>query len=678
MEVSSNAEIRADAPAACGPDLPPDPSASTPAGPSQTHARLLAALLESASVPFAGLGPLGDVVCANRAFAALAAGGGEVTGRGFETLVNPADRAAVREALDRVGLTGAPATVACRFTRGAGDVAAEVAFEVDGGRDGGPPGFLAFAHDRTEGRRVEAALRESEERFRRLYDEAPVGYHEVDAEGTIVNINKTECELLGYAHAELIGRPVFEIVAEEFREAARRAFLDKIAGRRPLAPFERTIQTRDGRRLVIAIEERYRRDPAGKVVGLVSTLRDVTDRKRVEAALVSSERRARALFEGMEEAVFVHAPDGRILDANPAASRLLGYSHEEFLTLTTADVDDPEFAAGYAERLGRQVTDGRLACEGKHRTKDGRVIPVEIKTALIQLDDGPAVLAVIRDVSERQALERMRAVLTQSERLASIGLLSAGVAHEINNPLAYVGNNLAVLERDLSAVVDLVAIYEAARPALEHADPEAVARVDALSEDFDWPYVRENLPRMLARTRDGVRRVANIVASLRTLARTTPTKKEPAAIPELFESALEMLRGRLRRGQIEVVVEHGDVPKLSCVPTQISQVILNLLINATQAVELGPRHASGRIVFRSERAGDTVVLSVSDNGAGIDPEDVPRLFDPFFTTKGLGEGTGLGLSICHGIVTGHGGRIEVDGGPGLGATFRLVFPLDAP
>ncbi|MFO0953153.1 MAG: PAS domain S-box protein [Isosphaeraceae bacterium] len=672
--------------------------------------------------------------------------------------------------------------------------------------------------DLTERRRIEGALRESEERFRRLYDEAPVGYHEVDAEGRIVNINRTECEILGYSREELIGRSVFDLIAPEYRDEARRGFPEKLSGRRPLSPFERTIEARDGRRLTILIEERYKRDPEGNVVGLLSAMRDVTDQKRAEAALLASEKRNRALFEGLQEAVFVHDLEGRILAANPAASTLLGYTREEFLTMRTSDIDAEDFARGFEERLKVQLSAGHLSCEGRHRTRDGRVIPVEVNTSTIQLDGRPAVLAVLRDISERLALEetrrafaeaqarnaaeiaaknieltlsearyrqftegcldgvvvidragvvtlfnpaaermfghasaevlgrpvsllmpsllqdsgdgegprppraligktaelkarrnggeefpvevslnavevqgevqyigsfrdqterqRMRAMLARSERLASIGLLSAGVAHEINNPRAYVGNNLAVLERDRSSVFEMVAAYEASWPALESAAPEVLERVRSISDECDWPYVRENLPRMIARTREGTQRVATIVSNLRGLARTSAPTLEAASIPDLLDGALEMVRGRLRRARIEVEVSHGHKPPLVCVPTQISQVLLNLLINAVQAIEMTGRHDGGRIRFASEEVGGRVRLTVSDNGCGIDPENLALLFDPFFTTKDVGEGTGLGLAICHEIVTGHGGTIEVESQTGEGTTFRLYLPLE--
>src|SRR4029079_7824443 len=138
---------------------------------------------------------------------------------------------------------------------------------------------------------------------------------------------------------------------EEDREQARRMIAEKFRGEHPLRPLERTLVTRDGGRLVVAIEERFNRDERGRVVGIRGTLQDITDRKRTEAALVASERRARILFEGIEDAVFVHSPDGHILDANPAASRLLGYSHSELLALSTRDIDDPDFASRYQERL---------------------------------------------------------------------------------------------------------------------------------------------------------------------------------------------------------------------------------------------------------------------------------------------------------------------------------------
>src|SRR5262249_10522025 len=170
-------------------------------------------------------------------------------------------------------------------------------------------------------------------------------------------------------------------------------------------------------------------------------------------------------------------------------------------------------------------------------------------------------------------------------------------------------------------------------------------------------------------------RVANIVHNLRGLARTSPPTKETVCVSDLLTTALEMVQGRLRRRGTEVQLDVGAVPKVPCVASQISQVLLNLLVNAIQAIEEANRPGGGLIRVAIRVQGDDLLIEICDNGCGISPESLPHLFDPFYTTKPVGEGTGLGLSISHGIVTGHGGRIEVDGRRGEGACFRVFLPL---
>jgi two-component system, NtrC family, sensor kinase len=338
----------------------------------------------------------------------------------------------------------------------------------------------------------------------------------------------------------------------------------------------------------------------------------------------------------------------------------------------------PDLHDRHREGLARylRTRDSRIVghtVELRGRRKDGEEFPLELALNAIDVAGQVQFIGSIRDLTERQ---RMRAMLTQSERLASIGLLSAGVAHEINNPLAYVGNNLAVLERDLRGILAMLTSYEAAHDRLAAVAPEVLRQVEAISEELDWEYVRENLDRMLSRTRDGVQKVAHIVQNMRGLARTAPSTMEEAVLAELVDSAVEMLQGRLKRRGIAVQVDYGpEPPKLVCIAPQISQVLLNLLMNAIQAIEAAPRPEGGQIRIAAWREDAFQVIEVADNGAGIPPENLPHLFDPFFTTKPMGEGTGLGLSISHGIITGHGGRIEVDSTPGQGTCFRLFLPV---
>ena len=774
------------------------------------HAKALGRLVDRSAQPYAAVDLEGRVRRVNRAFAELVGYSteelaalplGSITPEKWQTVTG--------SALAKVRETGEAVRYEKEYRRKDGRiVAVEVAVDLQRDDDGVPIGFFAFVTDISNRKNAEAALRESEERFRRLYDDAPVGYHEIDVDGKIVRINRTECEMLGYSREEMLGRPVFDFVAPENREQAMTAVREKFQRVRPLRPIERILAARDGRRLNVAIEERYHFDEAGNVAGIRSAIQDITERKRTEAALVASERRNRALFEGIEDAVFVHDFDGRILDANPAACRRLGYSRDELLSLHTSQIDDPEFAAGFEERLKMQMDRGHLSMEGRHRTKDGRTYPVDINTSTILFEDQIAVLAVIRDITERKALEetrrrfqeselaharvieaknqeltrsearyrqltegsldaivvadrqgnvtlfnpaaertfgyeageiigrplgvflpdaqqpqdigrtvelngvrksgdvfplevslnavdiagelqfiasirdqterqRMRAMLVQSEKLASIGLLSAGVAHEINNPLAYVGNNLAVLERDLKGVLQMMAAYQSAHGVLKTAAPEILETIEAVSEEIDWTYVRENLDRLITRTREGVQRVASIVQNLRGLARTSPPKLEPALIRDLIAPAVEMVQGRGRRRNIEIVVKEPPSTRIACVTSQISQVILNLLVNALQAMETADRPQGGKITISASATDAEVTISIADEGVGIPAENLPRLFDPFFTTKAVGEGTGLGLSISHGIVSGHGGRLEVESRVGEGTTFRIVLPRRA-
>jgi len=238
-----------------------------------------------------------------------------------------------------------------------------------------------------------------------------------------------------------------------------------------------------------------------------------------------------------------------------------------------------------------------------------------------------------------------------------------------------VANNLVVLERDNKALMALVDLYDKARDRLARVDAETAQQAQKLADQIDLPYVRDNLDRVLTRTREGVQRVTRIVQSLRGLARTTKAELEDANLPDIVDMSLDMIRGRLQRRGIAVDLDFESSPKLRCVTTQLGQVMLNLLVNALQAIEATNRPDGGRIRISNRNVNGEILIEVADNGTGIAPEHLPKLFDPFFTTKPVGEGTGLGLSISHGIITGHGGRIEVDSRPGEGTTFRIFLPL---
>ncbi|APW58986.1 HAMP domain-containing histidine kinase [Paludisphaera borealis] len=269
---------------------------------------------------------------------------------------------------------------------------------------------------------------------------------------------------------------------------------------------------------------------------------------------------------------------------------------------------------------------------------------------------------------------QMHARVVQSEKLASLGMLSASVAHEINNPLAYVANNLASLDRDARALMGILVCYEQSIDLIASARPDLAIEIRRLDEECDLAYVKEHLGKMLGSTRQGVKRVADIVHNLRGFARFDRKAADQVDLHETIDAALEMIRGRLDRRGIAVSQRWGTVPLVAASPAQLNQVFLNLLVNAMQAIDSTHRQ-DGEIVIETKLRDDDVCVAIRDNGCGMPVDVQSQIFDPFFTTKASGEGTGLGLSISHGIVLDHGGRIEVESATGEGTCFRVVLPI---
>jgi PAS domain S-box-containing protein len=408
-----------------------------------------------------------------------------------------------------------------------------------------------------------------------------------------------------------------------------------------------------------------------------SLVRETAKRKRAEAALRASEYRYRQLTEATLDAIVVADQQGTITLFNPAAQALFGYSEPEVQGQPITFLMPEEFQEShrrgfqhYLDTRERRVIGRTVEVRGRRSTGD--TFPLELSLSAIELPDGISFLGAIRDVTERQLLQGR---IVHAEKMASLGLLSAGVAHEMNNPLAYVTNNLAVIERDVRGLANVLAAYEDALPALASASPELVQRLARVAADNDVPYIRDNLGAILASTRKGLKRVSDIVQNLRGFARLDQAAIDLVDLNAAIASSLDLIRGRLEAHQVEVVRDLGGIPRVNCAPAQINQVILSLLLNAEQAIEAGGRQ-HGRIEIRTRGIRKDVVLEITDDGCGIPPAIQSRIFDPFFTTKPVGEGTGLGLSISHAIVTDHGGRIEVESRPGEGALFRVILPIE--
>lgn len=267
-----------------------------------------------------------------------------------------------------------------------------------------------------------------------------------------------------------------------------------------------------------------------------------------------------------------------------------------------------------------------------------------------------------------QKLAEAQDQLLQAEKMASIGQLAAGVAHEINNPVGYVASNLSSLGRYVNDLLSLLDACEQLDNTLSGEAPELLA-LRALKEKIGLTYLRDDLHDLLAESKEGLERVKKIVLDLKTFSHVDEAEWQIVDLHQGLDSTLNIVWNELKY-KAEVVKEYGTLPEVECLPSQLGQVFMNLMVNAAHAIE-----SQGTITLRTGQEGDQVWVEVADTGKGIAPEHLGRIFDPFFTTKPVGKGTGLGLSLSYGIVKKHHGHIDVDSTPGKGTTFRVWLPL---
>ncbi|MCE9581079.1 MAG: PAS domain S-box protein [Planctomycetes bacterium] len=487
---------------------------------------------------------------------------------------------------------------------------------------------------RLERHKAEESASLALERFRVLTEAAFEGIA-VHAEGRILYCNRAFATLLGAVPEALVGAPVLDFAVPEDRPrilANISSGFDQPYRARALRP--------DGGTFPVEIRGRTLTQ-AGRVVR-ISAFRDLTaeaaveqERRRAEEALARSEARFRQLIEEAPDAVAVVGRDGKFLFANRKAldltearlpEDLLGRSPAEYLTEASR--------ALFAERT-RALFEGRakpMPSEYDFRVGSGPVRPVEVISLPIEFEGRPALLAFVRDVAERRRIE---AQLRRSERMASLGLLAAGVAHEINNPLSYVVANLEF----------------------------ATARAAAIPE----------IVRALEDAREGAARVAKIVRDLRVYTRAEDEPPVPVDVREPLRFALAVTEAEVRH-RARVVLDLADVPPVLASEGRLGQVFVDLLTNAAHSIDEGAV-AANVIRVATRVSGDRVEIEIEDSGRGIPEAHLPRLFEPFFTTKPPGQGTGLGLFVSHGIVRSLGGEIRVESEAGKGTCVRVSLPI---
>ena len=425
------------------------------------------------------------------------------------------------------------------------------------------------------------------------------------------------------------------------------------------------------------------------------------ERSQAEQARLQTEVFYHSLVETIPQMILCKDLEGRFTFANRKFCAELGSTLENIKGKTDLDFFPRELAEKYRRDDKQMLESGEiLDIVEEHVTPRGEKLYVQVmKTPLSGPDGEPiGVQGIFWDVTERrraeeklkdqnvtlqelarsereahEALKTAQSRMVETEKLASLGQLVAGVAHEINNPLAFVSNNVAVLERDLRDLSTLIGLYRQVERPVDTGQAELNGQIDAVSEQLDVVYTLDNMPRLIERTRDGLRRIERIVKDLRLFARVDEGEWNEVDLNPGIESSVNMVQGYARKKGVRLATELEPLPLVRCRAARIHQVVVNLLMNGIDACG-----ADGTVTIRtrSEGEGQAVCIDVRDNGCGIEPAIRERIFDPFFTTKAIGEGTGLGLSISYGIVQEHHGTIDVQSGPGAGSCFRIRLPRE--
>ncbi len=496
--------------------------------------------------------------------------------------------------------------------------------------------LLATLNKALEKQRLTRALSESEERYRLITENVNDAIFLLDLEGRVLFANRRGTELTGYHLEEFRDRPVFSLLTPQGAQQAYSRLQAAFAGQGVAPFFEAEIIRKDGSRFWAEVSgTNVVKD--GQVLGRLAVASDITERKQAEQELHLQS----TALESAANAILITDREGTIIWINSAFTGLTGYVAEEAIGQTPRILksgrQDPSFYRDlWRTILAGQVWHGEIV----NRRKDGSLYTAEQTITPVRDERGEIshFVGIKQDTTERKRLQEQ---LIQAEKLATLGELIAGIAHELNNPLA--------------AMVGHAQLLRASQQ-----DPAVAARADRIVE--------------------AARRATRIVRNFLTFARKHRPEKAAVSVNEVIAKTLDLLSYQLRVANVEVQTDlDPSLPAIEADPYQIQQVVLNLLNNAWQAMAAARGQGTLRIGSTLTPDRRSVRVTVADDGPGILPDHLPHIFDPFFTTKVPGEGTGLGLPIAKGIVAEHGGTLTVESEPGRGATFVVTLPIgEAP
>ncbi|HUU70115.1 MAG TPA: PAS domain S-box protein [Planctomycetota bacterium] len=557
-----------------------------------------------------------------------------------------------------------------------------------------------YGRDITDLKNTQAALRQSEEKYRNFFNNAQVGMVRVRvSDGKVLDANDKFVQMLGYASREQMAAEC--VLQNHYVDPhAREQMLDEIRRAGKVTGFEAQLIRKDGSRFWVRFSAYLYAEP-DYIEGVAI---DITEEREAIESLRESEERFRELFEYAHDLILtIDSATHRITTVNNASRDVLSYDPDDLVGKPFTMFINPDFVGAVEEHLGQAIEGTPTTVEAWCRRKDGTPVLIDFRMRGIGTVVGraPQVSVIAYDETERRReseaakrlslvlqqrvreetaslaeannrLRRIQAQLIQSEKLAALGQLAAGVSHEINNPLSFVSNNLVVLRRDFQTVLE---VYRTFRRAIDERDPARrmalIAEAEAQTEQANIDYITANLDRIFNRTIEGTDRIRKIVRDMLDFARLGEAEWKEADINQAIETTISILTHDIKSRNVELVRDFRPLPSVYCMPGRLNHVFLNILLNAVQAVPEG-----GKIIVSTWAYRSGVKVAIADNGMGIPKENLGRIFDPFFTTKP--RGTGLGLSISYTIIAEHGGQIEVESEVGRGTTFTITVPSRKP
>ena len=500
----------------------------------------------------------------------------------------------------------------------------------------------AYLRDITERKKFERDLKESEEKFRNLFESVQHGLFISTKEGCFVDCNFALLEMLGYSDKEEFLK--IEIAEDLYVNPEDRQNFQRLVEKHGFVKdLEVEFKKKEGEKITVLLTARAKQDGEGKVIGYEGLNIDISDRKRMERELKEANEFFMNLIESSVDGIIVTKMDGEIIIFNKGAENILGYQSDEVEGKMKIRMIYPP---GVAKEVMQKLRSPDYGGVGRltsfpitHRRKDGELVEGDLSASIIYDEGGKevATVGIFKDLRERLRMERdlqaAREALLQSEKLAAMGRLTSQIAHELNNPIYGIMNTLELLKTEIP--------------------PESKRR------------------RILELSLSETERLSEMLRNMLSFSKPEEEARKKINVNELLEGILLMMEKQMKEANVKVVTRlEPEIPEIMASTNQMRQVILNLFKNAKEAMPRG-----GTLTVRTKKEDTKVLIRIQDTGTGIPEEIRNKVFEAFFTTKQKVKGVGLGLSVCYGIIKDHGGEIRVDSKEGKGTTFTIRLPI---